>query len=292
MYVIESQRQVRPEMSSAEHELWRTLIHTRCGLFFTDSRLYFLEQRLWERMSELNLKNYADYYYYIVHNPAGGQEWLTLQDAILNNESSFMRHQPSYDALIKHALPDLMSRKLRSNDTMLTLWSAGCSGGQEPYSLAMAALQQLDPVVWDIQVVGTDISRTQLAKAKMARYKQYEVRYMPAYFRDNYMRCHGDASKRSAVFSINASVRRLVRFNSLNLHDPDAYWLAAQDIIFCQNVLIYFKPVDRIKIVERLADRLNPGGYLFLGPAEVVGLRLPRLKLIRWENVLVYQRVG
>lgn len=289
--MLSVRRIARPDMNSAEHTLWRTLIHKRCGLFFTDSRFYFLEQRLWERINLLDINNYADYYHYLLHNHAGDKEWLALRDALLNNESSFLRHQPSYDALIEHALPALMSRKLSKNDNSLALWSAGCSGGQEPYSLAMATLQQFDPFVWNIQVLGTDISRVQLAKAQAARYKQYEVRHMPSYYRDKYMSCHGDALERSATYTINDVVKRMVTFDSLNLHDPNNYWLGLQDIIFCQNVLIYFKPLDRIKIIERLADRLNLNGFLFLGPAEVIGLRLPKLKLIRWKNVLVYQRV-
>lgn len=284
------QRTLRPKMNSAEHQLWHDLIQKRCGLHFTASRLYFLEQRLWERMSALNLASYAEYYHHLQHNGQSKKEWLKLRDAILNNESSFFRHQPSYDALIDHALPELMSLKRRRNHNHFQFWSAGCSGGQEPYSLAMASLQRLDPVVWNIRVTGTDISQSQLAKAKAGRYKQYEVRYMPTYYRDRGMARTGDADDVTTVFSIKPQIKKLVSFGTLNLHKPADYWLMDQDVIFCQNVLIYFEAANRIAIVTRLAERLAPGGFIFLGPAEVVGLRLPGMSLRRWENVLVYQR--
>ncbi len=289
--VLGTQRAARPQMSSAENELWREMIRNRCGLHFTDSRFYFLEQRLWERMTALNLTTYADYYHFLAHNPKGKREWLTLRDKILNNESSFFRHQPSYDAMMKQALPALMAEKRRQSSTTFTLWSAGCSGGQEPYSMAMAALQRLDPVVWNINVTGTDISHSQLAKAQAGNYRQYEVRYMPAYFRDKYMSRKGDPDDSTTVYSVKPSVKRMVQFGKLNLHRPLDFWLVGQDVIFCQNVLIYFQAQDRIDVVHRLAERLNIGGYLFLGPAEVVGLQIPGMKLCRWDNVLAYQRV-
>ena len=288
MHLLKSQRPPRPKMSSAEHALWRNFVQDRCGLNFTNSRLYFLEQRLWERMANLSITTYGDYYHYLLYNEGGEQEWLGLRDAVLNNESSFFRHEPSYDALIHTALPDLMARKRRNGQATVSLWSAGCSGGQEPYSLAMAAHERLDPVVWDIHVLGTDISQAQLMKAQTGRYKGYEVRYMPDYYRSKYMQHSVNGT--GDYYTVNPNIKKVTQFGSLNLHDPNSYWLVGQDIIFCQNVLIYFEAEHRIAIVKRLANKLNPGGYLFLGPAEVVGLRLPKMKLLRWENVLVYQR--
>lgn len=286
MQLLGSQRITRPSMSSAEHGLWRELIHKRCGLHFTDGRLYFLEQRLWERMNKLKIDSYNEYYHFISFNARGNQEWLELRETILNNESSFFRHTSSYTALLDEALPDLMAQKRRNGSRSFTLWSAGCSGGQEPYSLAMTALERIDPTIWDIHVSGTDISKGQLAKAEQAHYKKYEVRNMPAYYRDKQMRL----SQNGEAYEVRERVRKHVRFSQLNLSEPINFWLVSQDVIFCQNVLIYFTIEDRIAIINRLCERLSPGGYLFLGPAEVVGKQFEGMQLMRWKDVLVYQR--
>lgn len=272
-------------MSSAETELWRSLIQERVGLYFSDSRLYFLEQRLWERMQLRGETSYSRYYRAVILGGAMAPEWLTLRDRIVNNESSFFRHISSYEALTQQALPELLAAKRRANARTLMLWSAGCSGGQEAYSLAMSALELVDPLRWQLHVTGTDISQRQLMKAQAATYKAYEVRYMPAYFRQKYM-SEGDHG-----VSVRPIVRQYAQFGILNLHDPNNYWVVGQDVIFCQNVLIYFRLPDRIKIVKRLCQQLNVGGYLFLAPAEVVGLQLPKMTLVRWRDVLVYKKV-
>jgi chemotaxis methyl-accepting protein methylase len=279
-------RQERPSMGSAETEQWRSLIHERIGLNFSDSRLYFLEQRLWERMQLRAETSYRRYYHEIAERGEMSPEWLALRDLIVNNESSFFRHAPSFEAFQQQALPELLAAKRREKVNTLMLWSAGCSGGQEAYSLTMSALEHVDPLTWQLRVTGTDISQRQLTKAQSARYKGYEVRYMPAYFKQKYMREEADG------VSIRPMVRRLAQFGTLNLHDPANYWVVGQDVIFCQNVLIYFQLEDRIEIVKRLCQRLNIGGYLFLAPAEVVGLQLPQMTLVRWRDVLVYRKSG
>ena len=288
--MLSASRQEKPEMNSAEAELWQNFIWERCGIYFTTGRLYFMKQRIWERMKVSDLRSYRDYYNFIAFNPRGKAEWLLLRDQLLNNETSFFRHRPSYEALLDHAIPELVAQKRRKHNLALHFWSAGCSGGQEAYSIAMTLLERIDPDQWEIRVSGTDISQKQLQKAQAGVYKEFNVRYMPDYYRKKYLvqksHKHGD------FYYVKPDVKRLVQFGSLNLHEPSNYWVAGQDVIFCHNVLIYFKLEDRVAIVRRLAKCLNVGGYLFLGPAEVVGLRLPNMKLVSWRDVLVYQKTG
>ena len=288
--MLSKYRNDKPEMGSAEQELWRNLIWERCGIYFTTGRLYFMEQRIWERMKLLNLTSYRDYYNLIAFKPKGKAEWLTVRDQLLNNETSFFRHKPSFDALLDHALPSLVATKRLKGDLSLSLWSAGCSGGQEAYSMGMALLERIDPYQWDIRISGTDISQKQLMKAQAGVYKEYNVRYMPEYYRKKYLLL--TQGKYSETYRVKPTVKRLAQFSSLNLHDPSNYWVANQDVIFCQNVLIYFQLEDRLAIVRRLCRCLNVGGYLFLGPAEVVGLRLPQMQLTNWHDVLVYKRIS
>ena len=286
--VLFPNRPARPEMTPAEVEIWQAYIWEKSGLFFTPSRLYFLSQRLWERIQQLKLTSYTEYYHYVVYNANGATEWLLLLDGLLNNETSFFRHEPSFNALRELALPELVQQKRRQGVSNLHVWSAGCSAGQEPYSLAMLLLEQLEARLWQLRVMGSDISRSKLAQARLGQYKQHEVRYMPPYYRDKYLRWVQTAQ--GTHYQVVERVRELVQFGYLNFKEPDSYWIHGQDIIFCQNVLIYFKPDHRLEIVKLLIERLNPGGFLFLAPAEMVGLRMPGVTFVNAPDTLVYRK--
>ncbi len=284
---------IRPEMSLSEYEIWRELVSQRCGLYFTPSRRHFLQARLWERMQIHQFKRYNEYYHYVLYNPHGSREWAQLLDLLLNNESSFFRHTPSFAALTDHVLPAVMQEKRQQRLNMLSMWSAGCANGQEAYSLAMAFHEAVRPDearLWQAKVWGSDISQKSLRKAKNGRYKPYDVRTMPEGFRRKYMTVTENG--RNTFYDVVPAVKRLVQFVELNFTKPEEYWITGQDIIFCQNVLIYFQRAERLEIVERLCKRLAPGGYLFLAPAEVVGLKIPGIKPVKFEESLVYQRVG
>lgn len=279
----------RPKLSANETDIWLSYIWEQSGLHFTRSRLYFLEMRLWERVQACGLTSYADYYHYVLYNENGRSEWKQLLDNLLNNETSFFRHQPSFTALHERVLPKLLRDKRRQGSTQLTFWSAGCSGGQEAYSLAMLLLETADSHLWQLQVLGSDISQSKLAQAQAGRYKQHEVRYMPDHYRDKYMRWSQTST--GNFYEVVQQVQKLVQFGYMNFKEPSSYWVTGQDVIFCQNVLIYFKPNHRLEIVKDLLKRLNPGGYLFLAPAEMVGLRLPGIELMNFVDSLVYRRM-
>jgi chemotaxis methyl-accepting protein methylase len=360
-----------PPITPVEYEIWRDLIHQRCGLYLPESRTHTLQRRLWRRMGELGIRSYSEYYHFLTFRPEGAKEWERLLESLLVCETGFFRHLPSFQAVTDFLLPNLVARRADWNVRDIYMWSAGCATGQEAYSLAMAFLDSIwgkhlhhrlgqsglaalprglghphgagsDADHWQPHVIGTDISRTALARAQAGIYRPTEVRFMPAYYRDEYLvrlgaapgegdatafrrtpldsrfdrahlcradRCRQDkqdpalsspaagvggagAGRRdSTYYRVRDDVRALVRFGYLNLNDPNSYWVSAQDIIFCQNVLIYFKPENRVEVVRRLCQRLNPGGYLLLAPAEVVGLKLPGVQLVRLPDSLIYQRV-
>lgn len=283
----------RPKLSNLEYEIWRELVHNRCGIYFTPSRLYFLESRLWERMQALNQNGYSEYYHYVLYNPHGDREWGLLLDLLLNNESSFFRHTPSFTALMEHIMPDLLREKRRHGVNMLSMWSAGCANGQEAYSLAMAFHEVVgvnEARLWQMKVWGTDISRKSMEKARNGRYKSYDIRNMPDHYLQTYMELV-DSSRRS-LYKVNNTIQQMTQFAKLNLMEPNDYWISEQDIIFCQNVLIYFQLKDRETLVKRLCSRLSLGGYLFLAPAEMVGLNIPGIRSVKMEESLIYQRVN
>lgn len=287
---------VQPEMSPLEYEVWREFIRCRSGLDLPENRRRFLSQRLWERMRVHGARSHSEYYHYVAFNSQGEDEWNELLELLLNHETGFFRHEPSFAALTGHVLPQLMRDRRKLGMNVITMWSAGCATGQEPYSLAMAFLEtaaqalSLTGESWQVKVSGSDISPRSLEQARRARYKAYQVRTMPDLYREKYLTVVEDDRSAQAVYHVVDAVRALTQFGTLNLHDPGTYWISAQDVIFCQNVLIYFQPENRIEVVQRLIQRLNPGGYLFLAPAEVVGLKLPNVQPVRLPDSLIYQR--
>jgi chemotaxis methyl-accepting protein methylase len=290
--------------------LWRDYIRHRCGLCFSDSRVWFLRQSLWERMRLCGTQSYREYYHYVTTHAAGEAEWLALLEGLLNHETGFFRHPPSFTALTEHVLPERLGDKATA--APITMWSAGCSTGQEAYSLAMVFLELTAPPTAthgqqtanekqaepQARVIGSDISSLALHKARCGLYKSYEMRSLPDTYRQRYFTM-AEAGPQ-AVYQAGPRLRMMVEFGCVNLHDPASSPFAplpfmggrgeGVDVIFCQNVLIYFTSEDRLTIVQQLCQRLRPGGCLFLGPAEVVGLRLPSIQSVQLPDVLMYQR--
>ena len=294
-----------PEMPPQEYAAWQALIQQRCGLFFSESRQHNLCRGIHERMRLCRMQSYRAYYNHIVSHPTGSAEWQALLDYLLNHDTGFFRHVPSYDALTGYVLPALLHDGRR--EKLIRMWSAGCSMGQEAYSLAMSFLDFTPPpstlyldrvgddtrAGWQIKVIGSDISRRVLHKARLGQYKPHETRSLPDHYRQRYFTAIGDGHRR--IYQIVPTVQSLVKFGYVNLQDPDSSpFLAGQsggmDVIFCQNILIYFTLEDRLEIVQRLCQFLRPGGYLFLGPAEAMGLNLPGMRAVRLDDVMIYQR--
>jgi chemotaxis methyl-accepting protein methylase len=218
----------------------------------------------------------------MVHDPNREGEWTELVDLLLNKETSFFRHPASFEALVAEALPELQRLKQREGDRQLRLWSVGCSTGQEAYSLIMALLEAPAARGWEVQATGTDLSLVALRRAREGLYRAYETRAIGEPFRGKYLaEVHDNAG---TWYRLSNAVRERAVFQRFNLMDPDTFPEEVQDVAFCQNVLIYFQPADREEILRRLCRRLRPGGYLFLAPAEAVGL-----KMVGFEHVPLAQ---
>jgi len=299
---------VQSEMLSQECTSWQELIHQRCGLYFSDNRLQGLHKCLRQRMRLCRMQSYREYYHYVASQPSGSGEWQALLDLLLNNETGFFRHLPSFTALTQHVLPELMCNRLPS--TPIKMWSAGCSMGQEAYSLAIAflettALMSCVPLShvrsepdYQVAIKGSDISQRALCKAHQGQYKPHEARSLSKHYLQHYFTALGEG--RQVVYQVIPRLQQMVEFGYVNLHDPDSSpfsplpFIAGRgegvDVIFCQNVLIYFAPEDRVQIVKRLCQRLRPEGYLFLGPAEAMGLTVAGMEPVRLDDTLIYRR--
>lgn len=269
------------EMSASEAELWRELVGRRWGLEFPGARLRVLRDALRTRMDASRMSGYADYYRHLAFNPETADEWQELLRLLTNGDTCFFRHAPAFAALTGRVLPELRRR----DERLVRMWSAGCSTGQEAYSLAMAFLEH-GGRGWTARVCGSDVNPAALERARRGVYHPFEAGTLPEPYRGQYLSpVSGD---RGGACAVSDDVRELVEFVSVNLSEAAAYPVPPQDVIFCHNVLIYFRPERRDEVVRRLCERLRPGGYLFLAPPNPdapAGMRSVVL-----DDVLLYQR--
>jgi chemotaxis methyl-accepting protein methylase len=276
-----------PQMSHVETHSWRDFLAQRFGLSFSDSRWQRISPGLWQRACLQGSHSYADYLNYVAFRPEGKEDWPGLLESVVNHETGFFRHPPSFAALAERVLPALM-KDAKNLSRPINLWSAGCSSGQEAYSLAMLVLETTGTQACSVQIWASDLSRRIVERARRGLYSAHEVRSLPASYRDKYLRQVGWGER--AAFQIKDEVRALVRFANCNLIDPAGYGVPLQDVIFCQNVLIYFSSEYRAAVPRWLADHLNPGGSLFLGPSDLVEAPVPNLDRISLDEAVYYQR--
>jgi chemotaxis methyl-accepting protein methylase len=241
---------------------WCALFLRRCGLTFRDSQLPGVLQLIDGQMRARGFTDPVAYFTFLSEERDGGPEWNELLEGVLNHETSFFRHQASFDALKTTLLPALLAQRVRG--AYLSFWSAGCSTGQETYSLAMLAMMQED-LAGRFTVWGSDVSRRVIDVARRGCYGARALAGLPPAYRDRFLR--ELRTDRGVEYEMAAELRERVRFMSINLFSA-AGFSPQHDVIFCHNVLIYFAPEAATRLLEALASRLRPGGYLLLGPGE------------------------
>lgn len=263
-------------------EAWCHLILSRCGLTFRDPQVPTVLGYLHEQRRASGITSERCYYEQLVNEPEGGPEWTALVEHLLNHETSFFRHPQSFDALRTHILPEL--RDARGGGSRLNFWSAGCSTGQEAYSLAMVAMDDED-LRGDFTVWGGDISRQAIDIARRGRYGPRAIAGVPERYRDRFVRSVGTSQE----YEIVEELRRRVRFTAINLVAACGASLN-YDVIFCHNVLIYLAPIAVSQVVALLATRLTLGGYLLLGPGEASAERPAALEPVTVNGVRMFRR--
>jgi chemotaxis protein methyltransferase CheR len=258
-------------------ELWVAFIEQRCGLSF-ESRRAFLTRYLQAHAEAAGFRTTRDFYRHLVTHPHGEQEWQRLFVQLLNHETQFFRDRGAFDSLRTHVLSQWPRRNPR---TPLRIWSAGCSTGQEAYSLVIGCLET-DPN-FSVCVTGTDVSTSCLDRAKAGRYRRCEIRGLSERELSRYFDSNG------SEWTVNDRLRSRVVFRHFDLTTPE-YDTPTHDVIFCQNVLIYYVPAVRGEIVRKLGQTLTIGGYLFLGPGEYAGGSAPGLESLHLGDAWVYRR--
>src|SRR5215470_5388149 len=262
-------------------QLWYDLILRRCGLTFRSAQLPGVMGVVRDQAKVRGLTNEA--YFQMLSKPAEhASEWEALVERLINHETSFFRHPPSFDALQRHILPEL--RDARPRGGKLNLWSAGCSTGQEAYSLAMVAMDD-EALKGEFTVWGSDISRSAIEAARRGRYGRRAVTSV----RPEDQRFLRPLNEAATEYDITNELRQRTRFMVANLVANDNFSVS-YDVIFCHNVLIYFSPAAVTHAVAFLASRLTLGGYLLLGPGEAPNERPLGLVPVTVNGVRAFQR--
>ncbi len=271
------------EMSDEEFRAIRDYINNQCGLYFDLPSKYLLEKRLSRRVHEHRLSSFKEYHYYLLYDKNSVDELNNITDILTTNETYFYREAYQLLAFKDEILPEINATK---KDKKLTIWSAGCSTGEEPYTLAMLIILSNLFSDWRVEVVGSDISQRVLHAARRGIYSDSSFRTMPEEYKNRFF-TKGDDGK----FHVIDEVKEMVTFGKVNLLDSKMLNLIPGiDIIFCRNVIIYFDLETKKKVVENFYEKLNDAGYLLLGHSESLMSISTSFKLKHLKNDMVYQK--
>jgi chemotaxis protein methyltransferase CheR len=267
--------------------LLRELIYEYAGLWFDDDNAFLLQRRLAPRVEALALGDFADYYRFLrLASPeARRTEIDEICDRITTNETYFFREADQLEAFKSEILPSIADLKPRGK--RLTIWSAGCSTGEEAYTIAILILETGLFGDWDVRVFGSDVSRRVLQVARRAQYGKSSFRSTDARLLRRYFREIEGGSKHQ----VRDEVRQLVSFGQINLIDDAAADLLGEvDVVFCRNVLIYFDQRSRRRVIDTLYRKLVRGGYLLLGHSESLITLTTAFELVHLKNDMVYRK--
>jgi chemotaxis protein methyltransferase CheR len=269
------------ELTDSEFKRLRDLVHARTGIALSDAKRELVYGRLARRLRKLKLASFAQYCQLVESGESAELQELT--NAITTNLTSFFRENYHFEQLAVEALPQVESKRCAAR--RIRLWSAGCSTGEEPYSLAIVMREALAHLPgWDIKLLATDIDSKVVATAAEGEYAQERFKDVPAERVRNWFR---NVPGRPGYCAASAELKALITFRQLNLLDP---WpmKGPFDIIFCRNVVIYFDKATQRGLFDRMADLQEPGGWLFIGHSENLLNVTRRYKLV---GRTVYRRV-
>lgn len=247
-------------LTNDEFRLFKNLIYEESGIYLSETKKEFLEYRLLKRMNLLGLPSPYWYYRFIIEKKKS--ELLILLDLLTINETSFFRNRPQFDLFKNIILPDIQKRKGHDITKRLRIWSAGCSTGEEPYSIAMVVHEMMqNRITWDVRIFASDLSLTALETANEGRYASDKINAtVDDYYIKKYFEKNGDH------YRVNDKIKKMVVFDFHNLKNENG--LINLDIIFCRNVMIYFDEGEQKRLIEKFYRSLNQDGYLLIGHAE------------------------
>lgn len=257
-----------PKITEKEFSDLRTFIYDKTGISIPEKRKYLLENRLGKRLNELGLKSYAEYYKFLRFDASRNAEMDKLCEKITTNETSFFRDVKQLNVFKQHVLPQIIKEQEAKGRKELHIWCAGCSSGEEPYTLAIMLHEMLGMSIigWRIKISAYDLSPAMLAKCRRGVYGKYALRTTPKGMLTKYFEPLKDGQ-----YKVRPKVSKLVSFAPINLSDRMACKrVPKSQVVFCRNVIIYFDDPMKKQVIQAFYDNLHPGGYLFLGHSESI----------------------
>jgi chemotaxis protein methyltransferase CheR len=289
------------QFTEAELKLLQALVYQECGMHFDERRTHFLQDRLQRRLKECHLDSFYSYYRLLISH-AGKEELARLLENLTINETSFFRNKAQLELFQKHILEDLVQKKHERGDHLIRIWSAGCSTGQEPYTIAMQVAdvlayfnlrnplpyelpspKPLIPPPWRVEVLASDISYSALRAGQQGVYSEHQMGTVDYSYRLRYFDKVGER------YAIKKALRELVHFDFHNLKTE--FLPQRNDVIFCRNVMMYFDEAEQKRLVEKFWRCINPGGYLLVGHAESLLGLTNRFVMVHRNNGTAYQQV-
>jgi len=252
-------------------------IHSEVGIKITPVKKVMLEGRLQKRLRKLGMRSFEEYCGFLFSDEGRSGELISMVDEVTTNKTDFFREPAHFNFLTSQVLPVLMKGEKFSAANKLTIWSAGCSSGEEPYTIAMVVKNFADadagqPIPF--QVIATDISRRVLEKGERAIYEEEKVVPVPAEIKRKFLLKSKNPG--TGLVRIAPEIRSCVSFRRLNFMDGDFGFREKIDVIFCRNVIIYFDKVIQEKLLNKFCQCMKPGGYIFMGHSETLfGMDLP-----------------
>jgi chemotaxis protein methyltransferase CheR len=290
-----------PTLTEAELKLLQALVYQECGMHFDERRTHFLEDRLQRRLKECRLDSFYNYYSLLI-SQNGKQELAKLLEHLTVNETSFFRNKAQLDLFHKFILDDILHRKQERRDYSLRFWSAGCSTGQEPYTLAMLVAdglayhymrnplpfdvplpKPLIPPPWKVEIMASDISYSVLRAAQEGVYNDTQMDSVDYSYRLRFFDKVGDR------YAIKKAVKELIHIDFHNLKTE--FLPQRTDVIFCRNVMMYFDEAEQKRLNDKFYRCLNPNGFLFVGHAESLLGLTDKFQMVHRNAGTAYQRV-
>ena len=265
-------------LSDQDFERFRSLIYNESGIHFSSSNRTILESRLRERLKVSGLESVGEYYKLITQKES---ELKTLLDSVTTNLTRFFRNTAHFETFEHYVLPQLAEKKKKLGQSTIHLWSAGCSTGEEPYSLAMVAKEVL-PAGMEMKITASDLSLKSLMTGQEGYYKKTRVTGVPPKYLEKYFNEKGDG------YQIDESIKNTIKFDYHNLKNDSG--LRNLDVIFCRNVLIYFDEVAQKAVVNRFWDAMGPESYLFIGHSESLFGMNTRFEFLRTDWACIYAK--
>ena len=266
-------------MSPKEFDRLSEFIIEHCGIKMPPAKKIMLESRLQKRLRSLGMVSFRQYCEFLFKSPEGNGEFVHMIDAVTTNKTDFFREPVHFQFLMETALPEFQAESAVGNRKKFIVWSAGCSSGEEPYTLAMV-LNEYASQHPDFQhsILATDISTRVLEKARAGIYDQHLVEGVPYSLKQKYFLRSKDREKK--LVRVVPELRSCVSFQRVNLMDEHLIIPEKADALFCRNVIIYFERATQCELLSRLCRCLKTGGYLFLGHSETVhGFDLPLVRI-------------